>query len=96
MGLGSGVDALGTCIQLGLLQYTSRCGVFLIFQYDDCGPLERIVPAPEHPCLLEVGCSELLRVELIETAVRVPAAIGSSDGLRAFWSRPVKSFGWAC
>jgi hypothetical protein len=65
--------------------------------WTDCDPLERIVPAPKHPCLLEVGCSEVLRVvELIKAAVRVPAAIGLCDRLRTFWSRPVKNVGWAC
>jgi hypothetical protein len=60
---------------------------FQSFQLDlmtwaDRGPLERIVPSPKLPCLIQIGCRKLLRVcEEIRVAVRVPAAVGSGNGL---------------
>jgi hypothetical protein len=60
------------------------------------GPLERVVPSPKLTCLIKVGCRELRVVEEVRIAVRLPAAIGLSYGLRRFGRGPVKCVGWAC
>jgi hypothetical protein len=63
----------------------------------DCDPLERVVPSPIIPRLIEVGRVKLLRVaELIEIVVGAPVAIGLGYGLRRFWSRPLKCVRRAC